>query len=953
MALGDGIRRNIADVDPAERAALRDAMKALTTRSFGGSRTDPLPGGVNWWFKQDEIHQGTHVHRGPEFLPWHREIVNRFEAMLRAINPQLSLHYWDWTKDPRAIPNANLGGGATGTLNLFTPDFMGWGGTSQELIGEPWQSSGYYAPGANPHRDGPGGNAADPPQEVRRSVGSGGQTQATPLEDTNILNAVDYAAMRSLLENVHDNMHGFVAMGNPHISFRDPFVFLLHSNVDRLFTRWQTDPSHLERLEPATIYGSESNADVPVAGHVQNVNHNVEPWSTGQGEFTNIRPWYAPENQGEPHSYKHASVIAPPCYDTNHTAKPIVQVMNPGTPPVLNFNDVPSGETAVRAAVFRIYGCGDTTVRVKAGAGPAAPFSVLHPLDINGQPAPVVVHHGVNHYVDARIWVAYLGGAPNVPVPDGSVTFEFPEAGKEFTFTIKANAINRPKVALMLALDQSGSMDLAAGTSGNKRIQVLKDAAETMVDLIPAGNGIGLIRFDHDSYAINDANFPGLAVTPIPTDSDVDAGRIQARNAVSNHAVNPLGNTSVGDGVERARQIINTLPAAAWDHKAMIVLTDGVENEPLWISDVAGLIDNRTFAIGLGNETQVNTVALDALTNGSGGYLRLTGLLSASIDDYFRLRKFFLQILSGVTNTSVVLDPNGQIAPGAVHRIPFILNEADISCTAVLMTDVNVVEFALEAPDGTVIDAGAAAGLGMTVARGSKSRHFRFTLPAAIGAGQHSGTWHALLKVNDREFRRALSALSDNDKEARTRFATHGARYSLVIESYSNLRMTTAISQNSYAPGATLRFRASLTEYGMPLEHRSSGGVELVRPTGATVVLPMSEHEPGQLEAATLANDPGVYHARIVVRGSTLRGRPFTREALGTAAVWQGGDNPYQPPKTEKGQEELCRLLTCLVSEKNLSREFEERLKRVGINLDGLRDCLQLFCRKQKKRQGI
>jgi len=112
---------------------LRDALKELNRRFFPGARDDkPAPGGVSWWFKQDEIHQATHVHDGPEFLPWHREIVNRLEEMLRQINPKLSLHYWDWTQDPRAIPNANLGGGVTGTLNLFTPDFMGYGGLSFE-----------------------------------------------------------------------------------------------------------------------------------------------------------------------------------------------------------------------------------------------------------------------------------------------------------------------------------------------------------------------------------------------------------------------------------------------------------------------------------------------------------------------------------------------------------------------------------------------------------------------------------------------------------------------------------------------------------------------------------------------------------------------------------------------------------------------------------------------------
>ena len=144
MALGDGIRRNIAEVDPAERALLLDAFVQLNQRFFPGTRADsPAAGGVSWWFKQDEIHQATHVHGGPGFIPWHREIVNRLEELLRQINPQLSLHYWDWTQDPRNIPNANLGGGSVGNLNLFTSAFMGYGGAAGASIGEPWLSAGY------------------------------------------------------------------------------------------------------------------------------------------------------------------------------------------------------------------------------------------------------------------------------------------------------------------------------------------------------------------------------------------------------------------------------------------------------------------------------------------------------------------------------------------------------------------------------------------------------------------------------------------------------------------------------------------------------------------------------------------------------------------------------------------------------------------------------------------
>ena len=937
MALGDGIRRNIANVDPAERALLRDALVALNSRFFPGSRTDAIPGGVSWWFKQDEIHQGTHVHGGPEFLPWHREIVNRFEALIRQINPQLSLHYWDWTQDPRSISDANLGGGSTGNLNLFTSDFMGHGGSSEEEIGEPWKSAGYYVPTAAQHRDATN-NPADPPDFVRRSING---SQASASDDNDIVNAANYPAMRNLLENVHDAMHGFVAMGGQHISFRDPFVFLLHSNVDRLFAKWQTESGHSDRLDPALVYGAESGDP--------GLNGNIEPWSGG----LSIRPWAAPENQGQPKNYKHPSIIFPPCYDTNGTAVPIVQVMNVGVPPVVNFNDVPTGETAVRAAVFRIYGCGDVTVRVKSGAGPSAPYSVLHPVS-----GSATVHHGANLYAEARIWLAFTAGTAGVAVADGSVTFECPENGREFTFVLKANAINRPRVAVMLALDQSGSMGWAAGTSGALRIDVLKDAARKFMEVIPANNAVGLIRFDHNSYAVNDPTYPGLDVTAIATNNMFDVGRVAAINAVNNHAVNPAGNTSVGDGVDRARQVLNAVPGGTYDHKALVVLTDGLENDPLWISDVAGSIDSRSFAIGLGNEMQVNTAALNSLAYGTGGYLMLTGVLSSSIDDYFRLSKYFMQILAGVTNNNIILDPSGYVAPGSKIRIPFRINEADIDATALLMTDYNVVDFSVEAPDGTIIDPAAAGGLAVSYNTGAQTRSYRFTLPVAVGAGQHDGTWHALLQINGNEFKRTLTKLREQHGQhdqtganAFTALATHGARYSVVVQTYSNLRMVARTEQNSYEPGATLQFAAELTEYGIPVDHRARIDIELTRPNGVMTVIPMTETEPGVFEASAGASFAGIYQARFLAHGVTLRGTPFTREQTNTSAVWRGGDHPYQPPKgSDDAKEDWCRLLTCVLSEKNLSREFEELAKRLGINVKGIRECLNIVCRGGSRR---
>ena len=893
MALGDGIRRNIASVDPSERDLLRDAFIELNNRFFLGTRTDSPTGGVSWWFKQDEIHQATHVHGGAEFLPWHRVICNRLEELLRQIDPRLSLHYWDFNDNPSPLFTTP----ADDALHYFM-------GSASGAAGNPWLDAGFYDPDAGTaghpeDRDAASGTPADPPTDISRSVSAGSLLPIADISggsafgitcpvmainnDADITSAGDFSEFRVRLECVHNFAHGHIGgtLSDAHISFRDPIVFLVHANVDRIFARWQTDPAHPERLVPETVYGADSGDS--------EINDDVEPWSGG----ADTRPWSAPESQGVSFNYKHASVVVPPCYDTNHNLAVRAEVVNPGTPAVINFNDIPSGDTAARAASFRIYGCGDATIRVKPGFEPAAPFNVLFPL--SGQ---VVVPHEKTLYTEAYIWLAYTAGAAEVPVADGSVTFQCIESGQEFAFIIKANSIVRPRVAVMLSLDQSGSMNDYAGTSGNLRIDVLKSAATTFVDVIKAGNGVGLIRFDTDAYPVADATYPGLAVTRIIIDEDFDAGRLAARDAVSRHATNINGWTSIGDGLQLARNILNAVPAADYEQKAIIVFTDGLETADVSIASVAGSIDNRTFAIGLGNELQVNTASLKTLTQGTGGYLKLTGILSADINDYFRTSKYFLQILSGVTNDEIVLDPSGYIAPGIVITIPFVLNEADIDATVILLTDFPVVDMEIQTPGGDIINPVNAAGIGISYSAINLTRHYRFTLPVAFVAGNHAGNWKAILKINEAEYKQYASSF-DNNKRKRNTFTSHGARYSLIVNTYSNLKMKSTITQQSYEPGAMLTLRSIITEYGIPVAQRASVHAEITRPDGTSFNLSLIEDEPGVFENSFKAHIPGTYNCRMMAAGATIHGRPFTREITQDGAVYRGGDQPAAPTRPD------------------------------------------------------
>lgn len=303
--------------------------------------------------------------------------------------------------------------------------------------------------------------------------------------------------------------------------------------------------------------------------------------------------------------------------------------------------------------------------------------------------------------------VLFTGQAAGTSAPNSTVTIHCEETNRDFVFTLSANSIARPTVAAMLVLDQSGSMNDQAGATGVTRIQALRESAELFVDVIQPGNGIGLVRFDTVAYPVNDPAYPGLAVTAISAGGIFDPGRAAVRAAVQAHATNINGNTSIGVGVALGRSTVS--PVTGFQDKALIVFTDGLENTPPMIADVLGDVDQGTFAIGLGNAQQVSTAAL---THGTGGYLLLTGLLSTSAQDCFRLSKYFLQILAGVTSTDIVLDPTGLLPVGVKVRIPFAVSETDIESTVLLLTDIPAVRFALETPGGDLVTLATAAGVG-------------------------------------------------------------------------------------------------------------------------------------------------------------------------------------------------------------------------------------------------
>ena len=64
------------------------------------------------------------AHRGPSFLPWHREFLLQVENDLQNIDKAITLPFWDWTKDAAlADPTKSP---------FWADDFMGGNGVEKD-----------------------------------------------------------------------------------------------------------------------------------------------------------------------------------------------------------------------------------------------------------------------------------------------------------------------------------------------------------------------------------------------------------------------------------------------------------------------------------------------------------------------------------------------------------------------------------------------------------------------------------------------------------------------------------------------------------------------------------------------------------------------------------------------------------------------------------------------------
>lgn len=840
-------------------------------------------------------------HRGPMFFPWHREFLRRFEQDLRTVSgdPTLCLPYWDWHIDKAP---------ADPGYPFFT-EFLGSNGVAPTAVvadGVFARANGWVLTLADGYPD------AEPQTQanltsLQRQLGTWRSAPNAPIAaptlpsvqavtealiettyDVAPWNVTSAAAnsFRNRVEgwvgpdagpNTHNRVHVWVGGSMlPGTSPNDPVFYLNHVKEDQLWAVWMQKHPTVPRYLPD---------DNEPAGHalLKRLSEHMDGLAEYFGGATLDRPVDLLDHK------------AITWYDTD---LPEI-VVESG--PALGFVDVPAGATVGRRIRFRIRTC--RPVYFSVTAAPTGNFSVVGGPDFPVVPDPArdveILEVEVRfHAIGANVQVAAVDLQATIIDAEGYYAANPGDPFVVGTFHIELIASNivTTDSSITLVLDRSGSMaDVVAG--GPTKNTLLKSAVGVLHSLMRDGDELGIARFDHVADVILPMSPKAAGLGTVLTGPDLD----------------PRGATSIGAGLIEGSGLIEGA-GATHPNRALVVLTDGNENTAPLVRDLPpGTVNRPTFAIGFGQPDQVSAPVLTELSANTGGYLLITGPMGGAIER-FTLAKFFVQILKDATRNQTVVDPPGALLWNqAAQTVPFQLSTADMSADVVVLSPIpRLLDLTLVTPAGTDITRDTPAtepNVSWVVA--ADVAYFRLLLPAlaADPAGSHAGTWQAVLRLRDpQEVLRELVDTGDEDAiEAFVRalrdLGEDPLPYQLSVHTFSDLRLDATLQQSGREPGAEATILASLSEYDQPLESQAKVWADITLPNGSPDRVDLAELGNGRYTATYPLRLIGAHRVLVHAVGTSPATGPFTREKLLTAAVWEGGDRPWEPVIVE-GEEE-------------------------------------------------
>ena len=278
---------------------------------------------------------------------------------------------------------------------------------------------------------------------------------------------------------------------------------------------------------------------------------------------------------------------------------------------------------------------------------------------------------------------------------------------------------------VMLVFDRSGSMSMDDGT-GRAKIDVARDALSLFVQLVKAsvGNRVGLVSFS--TTASSPVDFVLSDVTPANKTVLVGPAPYISGKLLG---LTPGGSTTIGGGLQAAA---TQLAGPGANPKAILLMTDGLENTPPMVADVEAMLSGLTVhAIGFGTESNLNGALLSALAASHGGLYTRAG-------EGLSLEKFYSAAFGNIFETGILMDPEFDLPADQQTGtpVPFqVCSESAITAVAGWDNTDGELFLQVTTPGGAVITGSTAT---VETANGRTWTFLRIPLP--IG-GEQNGLW--------------------------------------------------------------------------------------------------------------------------------------------------------------------------------------------------------------------
>jgi hypothetical protein len=397
----------------------------------------------------------------------------------------------------------------------------------------------------------------------------------------------------------------------------------------------------------------------------------------------------------------------------------------PGIPPIQMRHDIPSlGE--------QVFGIHHPNGAPKKISIPHPDFITVSSSNTNGVNVPIPFHvsggsSGSGLFDTAGRIVGVLSqGDPckhYCPEDQNCPLSYYPTASILLAFTpTPPPAVTRD---VMIVFDRSGSMSMDEGT-GRAKIEAARDAVSLFVQLVRVGTGnrLGLVSFSNIAKTETD---PGIAAVTYDLKEHLTGNAPFSSGLVGD--LEPGGATSIGEGLDAARL---QFPAQVVNPRAIILLTDGLQNTPRRVEDVDDDLTGITVhAIGYGTEAGLDGELLWELTTNLGGdYTRAGSGLA--------LEKFFAQAFGNIFEAGILIDPEYNLPENQSSASPLTFRICGEEMIAIVVgwdrTDAKLfVE--VSTPNGQIVSSGLPDVESIT---GRGWSFLRFNLPHG---GERDGVW--------------------------------------------------------------------------------------------------------------------------------------------------------------------------------------------------------------------